>query len=147
MIKNRQKFFQSVERKLIKAPEENIRRAMTRSAILVETTAVMSILRGNKSGSIVQKYNPKRTHQQSAAYEAPASDTGYLASNISHQVKKEPAGRGVPVIIGSVTASAEYAIHLEFGTQNMQPRPFLQPALVQSKDKIRQYFISEGIIT
>ena len=143
--KNKQQFFKKMDERL-RGSEKQIRKAMTRSTILVQTTAVKSILGGGKSGDIVQKYNPRREHQQSAPYEAPASDTGYLAANISQEVTKQPVARGIPKIVGSVTASAEYAIHLEFGTQNMEPRPFLQPALESNKRKIRQFFINEGVL-
>ena len=144
-IQNKQKFFKKMDERL-RGSEKQIRKAMTRSTILVQKTAVESILSGGKSGDIVQKYNPRRTHQQSAPFEPPASDTGFLAASISQQVTKESVDRGIPVIVGSVMASAEYAIHLEFGTSNMEPRPFLQPALEANKQKIRQFFVSEGLL-
>ncbi len=144
-IKNKQQFFRKMDERL-RGSEKHIRKAMTRSTILVEKTAVQSILGGGKSGDIVQKYNPRREHQQSAPFEAPASDTGFLAASISQKVAKETVARGVPRIVGSVTASADYAIHLEFGTTNMEPRPFLQPALETNKRKIRQFFVNEGLL-
>ena len=144
-IKNKEKFLDSMERRLVDGPERKILRALTKSAMLVDTTAKMSILRGSKSGDIVTKYNPSRTHQQSAAGEAPASDTGYLANSISHQVIVENKGTSKSYT-GIVSASAEYAIHLEFGTTNMRARPFLHPALRQNSKKILGYFRQEGII-
>jgi len=140
MIKNKQKFIKELEQKLTKEPEIRVRRAMTKSGMLVRNTAVESILRGIKTGITVTKYNPSRTHQQSAAGEAPASDTGRLANSISHDVIREGQ-----TFIGRAIASADYAIHLEFGTTNMAARPFLQPALRTSAKKIRQIFIREGI--
>lgn len=134
-----------LKKTVVDGSELNIRRAMTKSAMLVDTTAKMIILRGSKSGSIVTKYNPSRTHQQSAAGEAPASDTGYLVNSISHEVVKEISGQSVE-FVGVVSAAAEYAIHLEFGTTNMEARPFLRPALISNRRKIKAIFIKQGII-
>lgn len=144
-LKNYNRFVGNLEKRLVDGPELNIRRAMTKSAMLVDTTAKMSILRGTKSGDVAVKYNPNRTHQQSAAGEAPASDTGYLANSISHEVIKEVSGKSVE-FVGVVSAGAEYAIHLEFGTTNMEARPFLRPALISNKRKIQAIFVKQGII-
>ena len=144
-IKNKEKFMGDLKRTLVDGAELNIRRAMTKSVMLVDSTAKTSILRGSKSGVTVIKYAPSRTHQQSAAGEAPASDTGYLANSISHEVIIERGGQSKE-FIGVVSASAEYAIHLEFGTVNMGARPFLRPALIGNRKKIEAIFKRQGII-
>lgn len=144
-IKNKENFIDSMEKRLVSGPEKRILRALTKSAMLVDTTAKMSILRGSKSGSTVTKYKPSRTHQQSAAGEAPASDTGYLANSISHEVIVDNKGTSKSYT-AIVSASAEYAIHLEFGTVNMGARPFLHPALKENSKKIIGYFRKEGLI-
>lgn len=59
-------------------------------------------------------------HRASAPGEAPAMDTGALASSI--QVAPE---RGSTYV---VFTNQEYAAHLEFGTVKMAPRPFFGPA-------------------
>lgn len=140
MIKNRQQFIKELEQKLTQEPEKRVRRALTKSGMKVRETAVKSILHGVKSGATVTKYNPSRTHQQSAAGEAPASDTGRLVNSIQHDVIRRGGN-----FVGRVIASTEYAIHLEFGTVNMGARPFMQPALRSSAKEIRQIFIREGI--
>lgn len=142
MIKNKREFTQVLERKMTHRPEINIRRAMIKSGMLVRNAAVESILRGVKTGITVTKYNPNRTHQQSAAGEAPASDTGRLANSISHDVVTEG-----DTLIGRAIASTDYAIHLEFGTSKMAARPFMQPALRTNSEKIRKIFIKEGIVS
>ena len=58
-------------------------------------------------------------HVASAPGESPAIDTGFLANSI--QVEAE----GLSAIVGT---NADYAMHLEFGTVNMEPRPFYDPA-------------------
>jgi len=142
MIKNKQQFIKKLDTQLTKMPEINIRKAMTKSGMLVRNEAINSIARGVKTGPIVTKYNPSRTHQASAAGEAPASDTGRLVNSISQDVVRE--GRN---FVGRVIASTDYAIHLEFGTSKMAARPFLQPALRTNSKKIRAIFVKEGIIS
>ena len=141
MIKNKAKFIKGLETKMAQRPEQNIRRAMVKSGMLVRNEAINSILRGVKTGEMVTRYNPTRQHQASAGGEAPASDTGRLANSITHDVIKEGNS-----FIGRVIASTEYAIHLEFGTSKMEHRPFLRPALNESEKKIRNIFMREGII-
>ena len=103
--------------------------------------AINSIARGSKSGSTVQKYSPKRTHQQSKTGEAPATDTGFLISQISASSMVEGS-----TAIGEVVSSAPYSKHLEYGTTSMGKRPFMQPALSKSSKHIKKIFIREGLI-
>jgi len=49
-------------------------------------------------------------------------------------------------VIGQIIASAPYAKHLEFGTSNILPRPFMQPALQKNKKKIVEIFKREGVV-
>ncbi len=95
----------------------------------VETSAKRSLQRGPKTGDVYQKYRPRRQHQASAPGEAPATDTGRLASSINR--KTDPDGLG-----GEVEAATGYAIHMELGTRHIQPRPFMQPALDDNREKI-----------
>jgi HK97 gp10 family phage protein len=142
MILNRNQFFSKLKKQLGIIPEQNAKRACYKAANVVKNDAVKSIMTGAKSGELVRKYNPSRTHRQSAAGQPPASDTGFLVSQISADVEKQ-----VTSIVGIVRSSAPYAAHLEFGTQQMPARPYLQPALDKNADKIRQIFIKEGIIS
>lgn len=101
---------------------------------MVRNTAVFSILSGNKSGKVYEKYNPRRSHRSSAQGETPASDTGFLASNIVVS-KIDDSDLSI-----SIESRASYSIFLEFGTQNMKARPFMFPALEENKPKIRRMF-------
>lgn len=96
-------------------------------------TAKQSIQSHGSSGITYRKYNPERTHTASAAGNPPNTDTGFLVSNIHAVIDTNGLG-------GDVESRADYSIHLEFGTKNMQARPFLQPALEQNKPKIRAKF-------
>ena len=72
----------------------------------------------------------------------PASDTGFLVSQITMDVDTKANGS----VVGQIISSAPYSKPLEFGTVNMQPRPFMQPALRKNKSKILQIFKKEGVI-
>lgn len=90
----------------------------------VRSHAIKSIQRGTKSGVVYDKYSPRRTHRASGAGEAPATDTGRLASSIAARIDGKSA---------EVVAGVDYAAWLEFGTQKMQPRPFMVPAMEKER--------------
>lgn len=141
MFKNRKSFLIQMEKRLKTNARRKVERSLQRSTNLVRNEAVESIMRGSKSGPTVTRYQPRREHQVSAAGEAPASDTGFLVSQISSEVKMDQTGG-----LGSVVSAAPYSVALEFGTTNMGARPFLQPALRKSKNKIERIFKQEGIV-
>lgn len=118
-------------REAVKAYEADLKRLVGKAGNLVRNTAVESITQGAKNGVQYELYNPRRTHKSSAAGEPPASDTGYLVNNIFLNVDNDGLG-------ASVESRAEYSGFLEFGTQKMAARPFLQPALEENKAKIRR---------
>lgn len=60
------------------------------------------------------------SHQASAPGESPANDAGTLAESIQ--------ARMTGYIQGEVEPTAEYADYLEFGTEKMEPRPYMFPA-------------------
>lgn len=95
----------------------------------IRTHAIKSIQRGTKSGIEYQKYSPRRTHRASAAGEAPATDTGRLANSIQADIQGKQA---------TVFTNLEYAPWLEFGTQKIEPRPFMVPAMKKERPKFEQ---------
>lgn len=99
------------------------RAAMTgivRGTERVLASAVRSILTGPKSGVLYQRRGV--VHQASAAGESPASDTGRLAQSGRTEFNAAE-------LSGTVVFSTLYAPHLELGTEKMEPRPYLRPAL------------------
>jgi HK97 gp10 family phage protein len=90
----------------------------------IRTHAVKSIQRGPKTGVEYQKYKPNRRHRASAPGQAPATDTGRLAGAIKADINGKKA---------EVVADTEYAAWLEFGTQDMEPRPFMVPAMEKER--------------
>lgn len=134
-IKNLTAFNKSLKKRFTKDALFETKRKMNRSVDIVRNHVVESIQRGAKSGETYELYNPRRTHTASAPGQPPATDTGFLVSNVSTQVKTQ--GKKV---IGQIVSSAPYSVHLEFGTTKMRPRPFMQPALQKNKRKIQKIF-------
>lgn len=119
---------------------KNVMRHMRRSGMLIENEAKKSIQQGTKSGRIYKRKSVE--HQASSAGEPPATDTGFLVSNISSE---QPYKLGKDVLV-EIISKAPYSKHLEFGTRNMSARPFMQPATEKAKPKIRRFFKSESLI-
>ena len=93
--------------------------AVKLTAMEVLGDAVKSIQRGSKTGKIYKR--GAGYHQASAPGEAPASDTGRLAGDISVE-KINPLAR-------SVGTNLRYGEWLEFGTMAIAERPWLRPAI------------------
>ena len=139
-IQNLQGFQKKLKKRIVDNPEKHLKKLVQRSTMLVESTAKESILKGG-TGITYQKYNPRRQHTASAEGEPPASDTGFLVSNITSNVKQQGTS-----VVGQIIASAPYAPHLEFGTSNIRPRPFMQPALERNRPKIKRIFKEGGYV-
>ena len=109
------------------------RRIVGQATDLVRNDVLRSLQSGSKRGITYIKSSPSRVHVASAPGEAPATDTGFLASN----VYKEVENKG---LTGIVESRAPYSSDLEFGTTKIAPRPFMQPALEENRNKIRRLF-------
>lgn len=119
----------------------NLKRAVRVSSNEVRNEAITSITQNPRAGTTETRYNPKRTLRISKEGDPPASDTGFLASNIHLIVDGDGLG-------ASVESRAHYSVFLEFGTRNMRARPFLQPALEKGKRKYNKMFkeaVKKGI--
>ena len=75
--------------------------------------------------------NDEWSKTKSVEGQRPAIDTGNLASSIQKEVSHEKNSEDIVIF-----TDVPYAIHLEFGTKNMGPRPFLRPVLMESYDII-----------
>jgi len=136
-ILNLKAFNKKLNRKL---SNNKVKEYVTRGTLMVQNDAKKSILAGG-AGRTYEKYEPRRTHIASAPNQPPASDTGFLASNITMDVDVKSNG----TVVGQIISSAPYSKHLEFGTTNMTERPFMQPALEKNKRKIEALF-RKGIL-
>ena len=110
-----------------KQMEKKVKDVIGVAGNLVRNTAITSIQSGAKSGVMYGK------HQASAPGQAPATDTGFLQSNIVLNI--EASG-----LVANVESRAMYSKFLEFGTVKMKARPFMFPALEENKPKIRRLF-------
>lgn len=111
-------------KRLSQESQAKVRRAVQATAAAVHADAVKSIQRGPASGLVYEKYQPRRSHQASAPGQPPQSDTGALASSIAMIL------RGMRAEVGT---SLEYGKHLEFGTSEIKPRPWLVPAVERNR--------------
>lgn len=139
-FKNLPGFKKRLKKRLVTNPENNVDELVTRACLLVRNRAIDSIAREPKSGIMYGK------HQASAPGEAPAQDMGTLAQSIIFEVTEDKRG-----VIGQIIAQAKaapYARALEFGNKgnNLQPRPFMQPALESQASNIIKMFKKGGLI-
>lgn len=111
--------------------QKNVAEALGKSALLVHSTAIKSIQKHESSGI---KYG---NHTASKPGNPPNSDTGDLVKSIGFEVDMQN-------LTAKVGTGLLYGAHLEFGTRNIAPRPWLLPAFRENVDKmaklIRQAF-------
>ena len=95
-------------------------RALPREAGEIVEETVLDIETNIKVG-MASSHNGEwyGSHQASAPGEMPAIDTGALAASIQTDVQRTK---------GTVYTNMEYAEFLEYGTSNMEPRPYMTPA-------------------
>lgn len=109
----------------------------SRENLLAATVAwhegiVSGQLTGQRSGRSYRIPGTKKRYTASKPGEAPASRTGVLRSSYRLQVVKRG---GEP--IGEVGSPEEYALYLEKGTENMAPRPHVEPAYQDKEAEIK----------
>lgn len=119
---------------LLNDPEGPVARDLERRALQVEA-AQIRLLSHHGTGRIYKRRG--RTHQASAPGRPPAVDTGHLRATVGHHVHQEP-GVGLVADIGSganpAVPGTKVAEWTEYGTRNMEPRPWLRPSLDSAKD-------------
>jgi HK97 gp10 family phage protein len=113
--------------KLGKDAEAETRKAVQATAIEVRGDIVKRYQRGPASGRVYTRGSV--THQASAAGEAPATDTGRLASGTQYRMTGP--------LTAEVDNAVEYGPFLEFGTQSIAPRPAWRPAIQEAQPKFR----------
>jgi HK97 gp10 family phage protein len=136
-ITNLKAFNKKLEKRL---QDNKVKEYVTRGTMMVQNTAKESILKGG-TGRTYEKYEPRRTHTASAPNQPPASDTGFLVSQITMNVDVKSNG----TVVGQIISSAPYSKALEFGTTQMTERPFMQPALEKNRRKIESMF-KKGVL-
>lgn len=114
----------NVMRKLQGRTDMTMEKAVASIANRIRTTAIDLIHKGPKTGIMYGD------HQASAPGEAPATDTGDLARSV--KIRRDSDGKTWYVVAG-----AAYASYLEFGTELMEPRPFMTPAFVEALPNLK----------
>ena len=74
-------------------------------------------------------HNLSPVHQASKPGEAPATDSGNLANSIFWKAEKGE---------GYVFTNEKYGAYLEFGTSQMEPRPFLFPSMEEQAPQFKR---------
>ncbi len=120
---------------LMKKANDAIKTGLLQVAFLSQAYAQESIIRGAKSGRLYRR-GKTVIHRASAPGEAPANDTGRLAS--AFKASASPLS-----LEASVTAGTAYAAHLEYGTTKMAARPFLRPAAEKAAEKGAELIAAE----
>jgi hypothetical protein len=113
------------------AMENEMDKVVQVTALDIANEIKRRILKGPATGILyirgAGRVNKSRTHRASARGEAPATDTGTLASSIA-------AGR-TGRMEAEVVSDVEYARYLEKGTRNIKPRPAWTPAYEMARGK------------
>jgi HK97 gp10 family phage protein len=99
--------------------EDNRANAVKESTLRLHEEAV-KIVSANEGGSSAVRYGPKRNVSVSKPGDPPHTDTGRLRQSIKFNYKDG---------IGQVGSNLKYAAWLEFGTEDMRPRPWLSTAV------------------
>lgn len=96
--------------------------ALKESALLIQESAKR----------IVTEDSVNSSGQRSEPFEAPFKDTGTLSKSI----KMDFSEKGV----AKIGSNLKYAAWLEFGTENMAPRPWLSTAVNESSKRVAAIF-------
>lgn len=120
--------------KIARATVEEVRLALRRGGLAIESTAVEKIVNPPKTGRIYPSRGRKGAkHQASAPGQPPAADTGELHGSITTVENSRPE-----VIRFETGANGPYAIPLEEGTSKMEPRPYMGPSYDENVAAIRE---------
>jgi HK97 gp10 family phage protein len=108
--------------------------AVQQSAILIHGAAV-KLIQKTSSGASMIRYSPKRNVTVSKPGDAPNTDTGRLIQSLKFEFGDENGN-----FVAYVGSNLSYAKHLEFGTDKMEPRPFLSTAMRTTQKERQKIF-------
>jgi HK97 gp10 family phage protein len=109
------------------AARRGIVRGLTMAGNIVRNEVVRRIQQTPKTGRVYTRRGVE--HQASAPGEAPASDTGTLVQSITVEVNAEK-------LSVTVNAGAAHAPALEFGTDKIEPRPYMRVSLAEKRAEL-----------
>lgn len=114
-----------------------IQRGIVRGTEALRSEVLTQILNTAKTGRVYARRGLE--HQASAPGEPPASDTGVLVRSIRSDFSRLDDN------VGRVVVGAAYGPHLEYGTQTMEPRPFLRPAVANQRANVERIVVDEVV--
>jgi HK97 gp10 family phage protein len=106
-------------------------KALLSGGLMIQATAVKSIVSTSPGSTNQVRYEPKRNVRVSPPGKPPNADTGRLAQSVKVGFNEQDNF----VTVGTDLA---YGGWLEFGTQDMAPRPWLRPAYFSNVKKIME---------
>jgi len=115
-----------------------VSQAVQATALDVRGDIQRQIQRGPKTGRTYLRGSV--SHRASAPGEAPATDTGFLASSIAY--------RSTTAMSAVIESRLDYAYWLEFGTSKIAPRPSWTPAVERGGPRLQERVTSglEGLL-
>lgn len=121
-------------RKINATAEDVVNEAAKVTSVAVRARAIKSIQRGPASGKIYGLVAGRRgkPHQASAPGQPPQSDTGTLANSVKWEADRNGYAVGTAI---------QHGLHLEFGTSQMAPRPWLLPAVEAELPQFRRRLV------
>jgi HK97 gp10 family phage protein len=105
---------------------------LSEAALKVRNEAIRGI-RETSRGGLEFRFGPKRVVTVSKPGDAPNTDTGTLLKSIGWAVDEQN-------LVAEVGTNLKYAKFLELGTQDMEPRPWLMPALERARPALIKIF-------
>jgi HK97 gp10 family phage protein len=110
--------------------EANRNMAVKEATLALHGEAI-KIVSENQGGTAQIRYNPKRVVTVSKPNTPPHTDKGILRKSIKFNYKQG---------VGQVGSNLKYAAWLEFGTSDMEPRPWLSVAVKNAAKDISDIF-------
>lgn len=96
-----------------------------------EIAARLKALAKQSTSALKRAVTQSSIHVEGEAKSRAPVKTGRLRSSITHEIIDNESN-----ITGQIGTNVEYAPHVEFGTIKAKAKPFLVPALLESKDRI-----------
>ena len=127
---NFDKLSRRAQKLLLKEGYNDVMDKLIQGASNVRNSAIDS-MRKSPPNTTASKYISKGRHYPSFGFNAPRPDSGDLIRSLLMDVDETD----LEVRMGSVINDPPYPAYLEFGTDNMAPRPWLEPAYQLFKDK------------
>jgi len=118
--------------------ERHEQRQLDKAAITLQNYIKQSFGNSGVTGTRSGASKKERAANRSKLGNPPNIDTGNLKRNISFA---KPVGRPSVRQVGTGIGNAKsvgYAMYLEFGTSRMWERPYLRPALINNRAKLKK---------